>query len=356
MFGDGTLASDVRFLKRIQMELAYFSGYARLKRRTHGGAGVVLRFERVRPRQSGRFQPLKSSEITPQFLDRMIRALKRWKYDIVSMDEVCRRAVTLPTANRFVALTFDGGYKDVMTAGYPVLSRHGVPFAVYLPTAFPDRLGEAWWLALEEMIAREKRISLVIDRKERHFSTRTTPEKDVTYVFLASWMRTLPPSDLSFAINDLCKRYSVDLPGLSRSASMDWDDLGKLAADPNVTIGSATVNYPVLSNLKDADAQREMAMGKAVAEAAFHRHVKHFAYPFGDRDAFGRQHVAMTQEMGLASAATLLPAVVEAKGYSNLHALPRVAWDGRQRSLRMMRVMLSGAFFAQIRPQKTDWS
>ena len=137
---------------------------------------------------------------------------------------------------------------------------------------------------------------------------------------------------------------------------MDWDDLGKLAADPNVTIGSATVNYPVLSNLKDADAQREMAMGKAVAEAAFHRHVKHFAYPFGDRDAFGRQHVAMTQEMGLASAATLLPAVVESKGYSNLHALPRVAWDGRQRSLRMMRVMLSGAFFAQIRPQKTDWS
>ena len=338
------------------MELAYFSGYARLKQRARGGAGVVLRFERVRPRQGRRFQPLKANEITPQFLDRMIRALKRWKYDIVSMDEVCRRAVTLPTANRFVALTFDGGYKDVMTSGYPVLSKHGGPFAVYLPTAFPDGLGEAWWLALEEMIEREKRISLVIDRKERHFTTRTTPEKEVTYEFLTSWMRTLPPSDLSFAINDLCKRYSVDLPGLSRSASMDWDDLEKLAADPNVTIGSATVNYPLLSNLRDADAQREMAMGKAVAEAAFHRAIKHFAYPFGDRDAWRRQHVAMAEAMGLASAATLLPAVVESKGYSNLHALPRVAWDGRQRSLRMMRVMLSGAFFAQIRPQKTDWS
>ena len=338
------------------MELAYFSGYARLKQRARGGAGVVLRFERVRPRLSRWFQPLKANEITPQFLDRMIRALKRWKYDIVSMDEVCRRAVTLPTANRFVALTFDGGYKDVMTSGYPVLSKHGVPFALYLPTAFPDGLGEAWWLALEEMIAREKRISLVIDRKERHFTTRTTPEKHDTYEFLASWMRTLPPSDLSFAINDLCKRYSVDVAGLSRSASMDWDDLGKLAADPNVTIGCATVNYPALSNLRDADAQREMAMGKAVAEAAFHRAIKHFAYPFGDRDAWHRQHVAMAQEMGLASAVTLLPAVVESKGYSNLHALPRVAWDGRQRSLRMMRVMLSGAFFTQTRPQKTDWS
>jgi peptidoglycan/xylan/chitin deacetylase (PgdA/CDA1 family) len=338
------------------MELAWFSGYARLKQRAFGGAGVVLRFERVRARQTRRFQPLQAGEITPQFLDRMIRALKRWKYDIVTMDEVCRRAVTLPTPNRFVALTFDGGYKDVMTTAYPVLAKHGVPFTIYLPTAFPDGLGEAWWLALDEMIAREQRLSLVIDRKERHFAARSTLEKYQTYEFLASWMRTLPPADLSFAINDLCKRYSVDLAGLSRSASMDWDDLTRLAADPNVTFGCATVNYPVLSSLKDADAQREIAMGKAVAEAAFHRNVKHFAYPFGDRDAFRRQHVAMAQEIGFASAATVQPAVVEAKGYSNLHALPRFAWDGRQRSLRMMRVMLSGMFFAQMRPKQTNWN
>ena len=52
---------------------------------------------------------------------------------------------------------------------------------------------------------------------------------------------------------------------------MDWDDLAKLAADPLVTIGSATVNYPALSNLKEADAQREMTMGKAVAETALRR-------------------------------------------------------------------------------------
>ncbi len=68
-----------------------------------------------------------------------------------------------------MCLTFDGGYKDMITSAYPVLSRHAVPFTVYLPTAFPDRLGEAWWLALEQVIARESRISLVMDRQERHF-------------------------------------------------------------------------------------------------------------------------------------------------------------------------------------------
>jgi peptidoglycan/xylan/chitin deacetylase (PgdA/CDA1 family) len=336
------------------MELAYFSGYARLKQRQTGGAGVILRFERVRPRQSRLFQPLQDSEITPQFLDRTIRALKRWKFDVVTMDEVCRRAVTLPKPRPFVGLTFDGGYKDVIAAAYPVLAKHGVPFTVYLPTAFPDGLGERWWLALEQMIAREGRISMVIDRKERRFNIGQTEEKYEAFEYLVNWMRTLPPADLSFAINDLCKRYSVDLAALSRSASMDWDDLSTLAADPLVTFGSATVNGPVLSNLRESDARREIAMGKAVAETAFHRDIKHFAYPFGDRESWRRQHLEMVQEAGFASAVSSISGVVEPKGYTNLYALPRIAWDGRQRSLRMMRVILSGITFPPVRPTRDN--
>src|SRR5271163_4432143 len=159
---DGDLPSDNILLTSLKLELAYFSGRAWIGGR---GAGAILRFERVRPSRAGRFQPLKSREITPRFLDRMLRALRRWKYDIVDMDEVCRRAVIMGGPRRFVCLTFDGAYKDLITSAYPVLSRHRVPFTVYVPTAFPDGVGEAWWLALEQIIARESRISLVIDRK-----------------------------------------------------------------------------------------------------------------------------------------------------------------------------------------------
>jgi peptidoglycan/xylan/chitin deacetylase (PgdA/CDA1 family) len=343
------LPSENRFLTSLKLELAYFSGYARIMQWRTGGAGVVLRFQRVRPSRSARFQPLRSREITPRFLDRTIRALKRWKFDIVGMDEVCQRAVTPTSRRRFACLTFDGGYKDLIASAYPVLSRHGVPFTVYLPTAFPDGLGEAWWLALEEVIARENRLSLVMDRKEQHFDIRHASEKYELYEFLEGWMRALAPPDLSAAIKDLCTRYSVDLAALSRKASMDWGDLATLAADPNVTIGSATVNYPVLSNLKDAVALREMMMGRAVAQAAFNRDIRHFAYPFGDRDSWRRHHVAMAEEAGFASAASAISGVVEAEGRTNLYALPRIAWDGRQRSLRVMRVILSGMTFTPVR-------
>ena len=307
-----------------------------------GGAGAILRFERVRPARSVAFQPRRAHEITPDFLDRAIRALKRWNFDIVGMDEVHRRRLSLKQPKRFVSLTFDGATRDLMTFGYPVLSRHGVPFTVYVPTAFPDGLGEAWWLALEAVIARNDRIAFMMDRVEKRFEIADVDEKVRLYDFLLGWMRSLGPEDLSTSINDLCKRYSVDLAGMSREMSMSWDDLAKLGADPNVTIGSMTVNAPVLTSLKDAAASREISMGKAVAQAAFHRDIIHFAYPFGDRASFNRQHVGLAREAGFASAVTALPGVVQTEGRSNLHALPRIAWDGRQRSLRVMRVMLSG--------------
>jgi hypothetical protein len=63
----------------------------------------------------------------------------------------------------------------------------------------------------------------------------------------------------------------------------------------------------------------------------------------------------MAQEAGFASAVSTIQGIVEAKGNTNQHALPRIAWDGRQRSLRMMRVMLSGMMFAPVRPTRDNW-
>ncbi|WGD56239.1 polysaccharide deacetylase family protein [Bradyrhizobium sp. CB1650] len=341
------MASDDRWRERLRHELAWFTGQPLLRGR---GAGAILRFEHVRPRRSGVFQPLRAREITPQFLDRVIRTLKRWRYDFLGMDDVCRRAVTLPEQRRFVALTFDGAGKDLINFAYPVLARHAVPFTVYVPTAFPDGVGEAWWLALERMIARESRISFMMGEREQRFVVTGNAEKQALFTLIERWLRTLPPAGLSAAIHDLCARYRIDLAAISREASMDWEDLTKLAADPNVTLGSATVNYPVLANTKDPAALREMTMGKAVAEAALGREIRHFAFPFGDRAAFRRSHVVMAEEAGFASAVSTISGIVETEGRTNLRALPRISWDGRVRSLRMLRVLVSGVAFAPVRP------
>jgi len=322
------------------LEFAYFTGLARLAQLGGRGCGVILRFERVRPTRKDGFQPLRSREITPQFLDRLLRALRRWNCDVVSVDEVIDRIARPNGPRRFVCLTFDGGSRDLITYGHPVLARHKAPFAVYLPTAFPDGLGEAWWLALEQVIAGHDRIALVIDHNERRFDTASIDDKYRVFYFLGSWMRALRPQDLTAAIHDLCKRYGVDVVRLTREAVMSWEEVAQLASDPQVTIGSATVNYPLLGNVDDTAAQREIAMGRAVLRSALGRDAAHFAYPYGERGSFTRRDVQIVETAGFASAVTAIPGVI--KRNSPPRMLPRIAWDGRRRSLRGLRVVLSG--------------
>ena len=63
----------------------------------------------------------------------------------------------------------------------------------------------------------------------------------------------------------------------------------------------------------------------------------------------------MAKEAGFSSAVSTIAGIVDTAGRTNLYALPRIAWDGRIASLRAMRVVLSGATFAAVRPtRKSD--
>src|ERR1700736_6538212 len=113
------------------------------------GLGAILMFHRVRPTHPDGFQPNRALEVSPLFLDEVIRRLHDAEIEIVSLDEVRRRIVERDFARRFVALTFDDGYRDNRDYAWPILRRHGAPFTVFVPSSFADGTGDLWWVALE---------------------------------------------------------------------------------------------------------------------------------------------------------------------------------------------------------------
>ena len=86
----------------------------------------------------------------------MVRYLRASQLDLVDLDEMERRLNERDFRRRFVCITIDDGYRDTLEWAYPILKRHAVPFTVYIPTSFPDRLGELWWLAIEAVVARNR--------------------------------------------------------------------------------------------------------------------------------------------------------------------------------------------------------
>ncbi|HEY0219708.1 MAG TPA: polysaccharide deacetylase family protein, partial [Afipia sp.] len=287
-------------------------------------------------------------EVTPRYLDRVIRALKHWKFEFVSVAEA-RRRERCDGKGRFVALTFDGAYRDFFTHAYPVLRRYDVPFALYVPTGLVDAITQPWWLELEAVLARAPRIVLFMKGEERRFRADSIARKYQVFDALHAWMMTLPPDELSAAMSDLCSRYGVDPKTVSQDVAMRWPDILTLADDPRATIGSATVSYPVLANIGSSAALREMRMGKTILETALGRECPEFAFPFGSVDTFGRRDVLLAQDAGFAGAVSSCPGLVAAKGEDELLCLPRISLGSRPRSLRMLRVTLSGLTMPRAR-------
>ena len=62
----------------------------------------------------------------------------------------------------------------------------------------------------------------------------------------------------------------------------------------------------------------------------------------------------MGQEAGFASAVSTIPGVVEARGYTNLHALPRIAWDGRRELAAPAARVVVRVMFPRVRPSRDN--
>ena len=299
---------------RAGLETLYFSGAHALMQPFVGGIGAIVTLHHVRPPRPDAFQPNQLLEVTPRFLERVVRKLRRQPIDLVSLDEMHRRLVEGDFKRRFVCVTIDDGYRDTLQFAYPILKAHAVPFAIYVPTSFPDRIGELWWLAIE-----------AVDQ-------------------LYKWVRSFRTEDeLRRVVRDLSVRYQVDIAAFCEELCMSWEDLTRLAADPLVTIGAHTVNHVMLAKTPERQARAEMAMSRSVIEASLGVRPDHLSYPVGDPTSAGPREFRLAAELGFKTAVTTRPGVLFPEHARHLTALPRISLNGEHQQSRYVRVLLSGA-------------
>ncbi len=326
------------------LESLYFSGAHLMLRPFVGGVGAILTLHHVRPPRPDRFQPNRLLEVTPRFLAQVVKYLRRSGLDLVSLDEMHRRITEGDFSRRFVCLTFDDGYRDMLQWAYPILKEANVPFAVYVPTSFPDRLGELWWLVLEAVIARNDRIGLVIDGRDRKFDCATVAEKRALYDELYWWLRARPTdAELRSTVRNLAAFYHVDIAAFCDELCMTWAEIAELASDPLVTIGAHTVNHSILAKLSKEAVRSEMELSASVIEAALSVRPQHLSYPYGDRGSAGAREFEIAAGLGFKTAVTTRPGVLFPQHKQHLTALPRLSLNGDYPRIRYLRVLLSGS-------------
>ncbi|MGZ5834833.1 MAG: polysaccharide deacetylase family protein [Xanthobacteraceae bacterium] len=329
---------------RAGFEALHLTGAHEILSKFCGGVGTILTFHHVRPPRPNAFQPNGLLEVTPEFLNEVVGILRDGDIDLISLDEMQRRMVAGNFRRRFACITFDDGYRDNKQHAYPVLKKHNVPFAIYVPTSFIERRGELWWLTLEAVIAANDRITIQMDETLCVLDCHTVEEKQSAYSEIYWWLRGLSSDDeIRSAVRDLAARYHVDLSETYDSLCMTWRELAELSADPLVTIGAHTINHPILAKTSADVARREIEAGAAEIARVLGRWPTHLSYPFGDATSAGQREFAIARELGFKTAVTTRPGVLFPEHRDYLMALPRISINGEYQDARYVEVLLSGA-------------
>jgi peptidoglycan/xylan/chitin deacetylase (PgdA/CDA1 family) len=331
-----------QLLIRSGLETLYFSGAHSLFRRWLGGVGTIVTLHHVRPARTGAFQPNRSLEVTPEFLDCFVSTLRRQGFELISLDEMHSRLQWRAFSRRFVCITFDDAYRDNLEFAYPILKRHAAPFAIYVPTSFPDRRGHLWWLTLEAAIAASDYVDLPSECAEPRMPCRTPAQKQHAINTIHSILYAVSEDRLHQIVGELAARAGITPVTSNGTLCMSWRELARIADDPLVTIGAHTVNHLRLRNATKSVAWDEMEQSAARIKTKLGFRPKHFSYPYGDATAAGPREFAIARELGFKTAVTTRPGVLFPEHRGHLTALPRISLNGQFQRLRYATVLTSG--------------
>lgn len=277
--------------------------------------------------------------VSPANLTSQLRAVRRsaapTTIDDLTTDRGCTRTPR-------VAVTFDDGFSDTLEVAVPALQDHGVPATVFVASAGLDGGDRCWWDVLAELLLRPgrlpRRLELSIDGHahrwdlgaDRHYGKDRAAlhqcwradDDPVTArheVFLAVWRLLVaqPPHRQEQAIADLREWAGRD--GTPRTRLLSCDEVRRLAAFDQVTIGGHTVHHPALPSLSASERIREIVDNRRYLQNTTGHAVEHFAYPYGRHC---RASAAAVAHAGYRTAVTTHDAPVVRR--SDAFALPRL--------------------------------
>jgi peptidoglycan/xylan/chitin deacetylase (PgdA/CDA1 family) len=310
--------------------------------------GVIFTLHRVLPEAPAAFSPNAILQVTPDFLDYVIERLRDLRIDIVSLDEALERLAAPAKGKPFVVLTFDDAYKDNLQYALPILRQHEAPFTLYVPTALVDGVGELWWQAIEDIIARQEAIALVSGGETDYVETLTVRQKTEAFNTLYWQMRKMPEADRVRLLRSFAKSYGYDLDKQCRDLIMDWQQLRLFAGEPLCTVGAHTVHHYELAKLPAEQARNEMVQSAEVLFAQFGIRPAHFSYPLGGPLSAGQREFDLAREIGFKSAVTTRPGGLYRRHAQTPHALPRVSLNGYFQARRYVDVFATGAIFSAM--------
>lgn len=245
-------------------------------------------------------------------------------FNVLPLREAVQMLHTERMPARAVCITFDDGYRSIYELALPILQEFNFPATVFVTSGHIGN-GNMWNDRIVESIRRMPTGRL--DLQEFGMGVRHLE-------FTHDRVRTVKEVTQSAKYRSLSERQSLtllleELAGGTGPDLMLTEEMVLSLSHHGIEIGAHTVTHPILINLDDTTARKEITESKEMLEALLGTSVELFAYPNGKAGTdFDERHVQMVRDVGFTAAFT--SEVAAATRMHDRYRIPRaLPWDAQ---------------------------
>jgi peptidoglycan/xylan/chitin deacetylase (PgdA/CDA1 family) len=258
-------------------------------------------------------------------------------FNVLPLGEAVRRLRDGHLPPRTVCITFDDGYANNCDVALPVLKSRGMPATVFVAPGFLD----GGRMFNDTVIEAVRRANDELDLTSEGFGRYELPDDAARVRAIATILpilKYLPQAERVRRTAAIADRVGAELPD---DLMMTEEQVRRLHRE-GIAIGAHTMNHPILANVDETTARREIIESKARLMDMIDAPVTTFAYPNGGptRDYTARD-VMLAREAGFDLAVST--AWGAATPRSDPLQIPRIApWDrtALRFGMRMVRAQL----------------
>ena len=292
-------------------------GLDRLSRSLNRRRPVVLTFHGVTREAPGGFCNYQGKHLHLPIFTRLMEHLAE-HYDAVPLARIVDGLAgysKLP--ERAAAVTFDDGYRNVLTEAAPVLKRLGIPATIFVVTDFVMQKRMLWTDRLISALALTglDKISLDLESRTLQFSLQDDDQKKSADAAVRKIRKSLSSEAGRDYIDKVIGQLGVsesDLAGAwTGHRPLEPEELRELP-DHGITVGSHTCSHPSLARCSIEAMKYELEDSKQIIEATTGVVCDEFAYPNGSPADFSGTTRRQVQAAGYRSAVTTVSTRVSA--------------------------------------------
>jgi len=229
--------------------------------------------------------------------------LKKKGYNFLTMSELIDLLKSKKKIKKMVVLTFDDGYKNIVTNAYPIMKEFNAKGCFYLVSGLIDS-NELLWTDYVETVIRNSGIGkfeFIFEGKKIYYTLEDKKSYEDTILDIKKKLRTLPDTERVNHLKQFNDKEATVFPNEFIFAK--WKDIQSL--DKRILeIGSHTKNHPNLTKLSSSEEfETEIKSSKAEIEKMVGYEIKHFCYPAGE---YNNDIIKNVKECGYKSAVTII--------------------------------------------------